>query len=292
MPHHIPLPEKFKKHRSLVGVLADAGVPPPARWTELNEQLSTYLDLDDLAAQRLAAAVITPHKNTDLTALRAHALAEQSAPPERAAQVLKLVVFAVLDAMLDVYTPVAQENYRHIADRFNCAAERFVHAANTVDAESDPRDMVVADDAQRQAWLDAEILAAELDQLVPVLVAAAELAGVHITNNAGPMIAATVATEGMHRRKIWQAWQHTGGRTSRWGALNKLGALIRACDLATFQPYREPRPLIYKQQQAIGQPRGIVEQIVIDPEDEEVDADHIEAVTPVDPVRSDGVVVG
>ncbi len=296
----LPLPDKFVHHRKLIAEITDAGVPPPSRWTELNDRLDAYLSLPDDAAQRLAAAVVNPSKNTELTLLRAIALAEQSAGPERVAAVNRVVIAEIEQAMLDAYAPEAMKIYRRLADQFDALADEFAQLANLVDCEADPRDMVSASDEQRQAWLNAELRAASLDGALPPLAAAAQLAGIrldapnlqgdgwwHAKLSAGALLALTVHTDGLHRRRVWEAWESTG-RCGRWTALVSLGAHIEAHSLDGFEPYREPRPLIHRQQQVPGAPLGNVENLVLDPEDD----DYREPVEPMDPViRPSGVFV-
>ena len=73
----------------------------------------------------------------------------------------------------------------------------------------------------------------------------------------------TVDANGLHRRRVWEAFEETGGRTGRWGALRALGARIRAADLDSYEPYRKPKPMEVKQiRHGIG-----VRQILVDPED-------------------------
>ena len=296
----LPLPDRFVHHRKLIAEITDAGVTPPPRWTELNDRLDGYLSLPATAAQRLADAVIAPTKNTDVPLLRAIALAEQSATPDRVAAVNRVVIDAIEQQMLDAYAPVALKNYRTLADAFDALAGEFTALVNVVDCEADPRDMMAASEEQRQAWISAELKAAALDGALPPLAAAAQLAGIrldapnrhapgwwHSPLSTGALIALAVHTDGLHRRRVWEAWKSTG-RCGRWTALVALGAHIGAAALRDFEPYREPRPLIYRQQQVPGAPRGDIENIVIDPEDD----DYREPVEPMDPViRPSGVFV-
>ena len=98
------------------------------------------------------------------------------------------------------------------------------------------------------------------------LSAAASLAGVPIDQE--HLIALTVDTDGIHRRKVWSAWERTDGRTSRWGALIGIGAVLRAAALDGLQPYRRPRPMEVRQVRV-----GIgIRQEPFDPEDEELAA--------------------
>jgi len=282
MPNnYIPLPDKFRHHRDLVGIVTAAGVPAPARWTELNTALDGYLDLDNTAADRLAAAVVNPSKTTDLPLLRAIALAELNAGPQQLAALNNAVVAQVGAGMLTAWAEVARANYSTIASRFNGAAADFHAAARAVDVEAAAAEMVAADDTTRQAWLNAAVTAASLTALVPPLIACAQLAGVRVDAaderlaqqwwqapiDDAAVFALTVDAGELHRRRAWEAFDTEGGRTARWGPLVALGARLRATDLDTFAPYRRPAPLVHKQQQILGRPRGYVEGITVDPED-------------------------
>jgi hypothetical protein len=300
--HYIPLPERFKHHRELVGIVAKSGIPAPARWTELSDRLDAYLTMDNSYADALAAAVINPTKTTDLPLLRALAAAEQSAgitslthSPQVIATINGTVVAAVETAMAEAIAPVAADNYRKVAELFNTAAAAFTTAAQAANAEADARTMVTADDAQRQAWLAAEVNAATLTDLIPPLLAAAQLTGLRIDladeriNEAwwsavidpAAIFGLTVDAGTLHRRRAWDAFNTEGGRCGRWSALIAAGARIRAAALDDYAPYRRSRPLIHQQQQIIGELRGTVQMVTIDPEDD----DYKPTVPPADPVR-------
>jgi hypothetical protein len=282
MPNYLPLPEKIKHHRQLVGIVANAGVPAPARWTELSDRLDAFMAMDNTYADALAAAVVNPSKTTDVPMLRALAAAEQTAGPQVLGAVNAPVIAAVEAAMSEAMAPVAADNYRLVAEQFNTAAAAFHAAAEAADPEAEARDMVTADDTARQAWLAAEVNAAKLTQLIPPLLAAAQLTGLRIDladeriNQAwwsavidpAAIFGLTVDAGELHRRRAWEAFDTEGGRTARWGPLVALGARLRAADLDTFAPYRRPAPLVHRQRQLAGRPIGYVENVVIDPEDQ------------------------
>ena len=282
MSNYIPLPDKFRHHRELVGIVTAAGVPAPARWTELSNRLDAYIALDNSAADALAAAVVNPTKTTDLPLLRAIALAELNAGPQQLAQLNTAVVAQVEAGMLTAWAEVARENYNTIAGKFNGAAADFHAAAQAVDVEADAAAMVAADDTTRQAWLNAAVAAASLTALVPPLIACAQLAGVRVDAaderiaqawwqapiDDAATFALTVDAGELHRRRAWEAFDTEGGRTGRWGPLVALGARLRAADLDSYTPYRRPAPLIHRQRQIAGRPIGYVENVVSDPEDQ------------------------
>jgi len=293
MSNYIPLPDKFRHHRELVGIVTAAGVPAPARWTELSNRLDAYIALDNSAADALAAAVVNPTKTTDLPLLRAIALAELNAGPQQLAQLNTAVVAQVEAGMLTAWAEVARDNYNTIAGKFNGAAADFHAAAQAVDVEADAAAMVAADDTTRQAWLNAAVAAASLTALVPPLIACAQLAGVRVDAaderiaqawwqapiDDAATFALTVDAGELHRRRAWEAFDTEGGRTGRWGPLVALGARLRAADLDTFAPYRRPAPLVHRQRQLAGRPIGYVENVVIDPEDQRP------AVPAIEPAR-------
>ena len=293
MSNYIPLQPKFLHHRELVGIVTAAGVPAPARWTELSDRLDAYMALDNTAADALAAAVVNPTKTTDLPLLRAIALAELNAGPQQLAQLNTAVVAQVEAGMLTAWAEVARENYNTIAGKFNGAAADFHAAAQAVDVEADAAAMVAADDTTRQAWLNAAVAAASLTALVPPLIACAQLAGVRVDAaderiaqawwqapiDDAATFALTVDAGELHRRRAWEAFDTEGGRTARWGPLVALGARLRAADLDTFAPYRRPAPLVHRQRQLAGRPIGYVENVVIDPEDQRP------AVPAIEPAR-------
>jgi hypothetical protein len=301
MPNYLPLPEKIKHHRELVGIVANAGVPAPARWTELSDRLDAFMAMDNTYADALAAAVVNPSKATDVPMLRALAAAEQTAGPQVLAAVNAPVIAAVEAAMSEAIAPVAADNYRLVAEQFNTAAAAFHAAAQAADPEAEARDMVTADDTARQAWLAAEVNAAKLTQLIPPLLAAAQLTGLRIDladeriNEAwwsavidpAAIFGLTVDAGELHRRRAWEAFDGDGGRTGdsegnrtgRWGRLVALGARLRAPDLDSYAPYRRPAPLVHRQRQIAGRPIGYVENVVSDPED------HRPAVAAIEPAR-------
>lgn len=280
--YDIPLPRRFTHHRMLVNLVATAGVEPPKRWRDLDRQLDAYLAVRNHAAQKLADQVVNPTKNVDLPTLRALALAEQAETPGAVASVLATVVTAVEAAMLDAISETARANYDRVAQMFNEAAQTFTAAAAITHPEADASTIITANDEQRSAWVIAEVEAAKLEKLLPALLAACQLCGVRIDTaderlaqiwydspiDQAAVIGLTVDPGKAHRRRVWEAWETDGGRTGKWGALTSLtGVTIRAADLDDFTRYDRPRPLIHKQEQILGEPRGTVRNVTIDPED-------------------------
>ena len=48
-----------------------------------------------------------------------------------------------------------------------------------------------------------------------------------------------VDPRGLHRRRVWECWEQTDGRTGRWGALLSLGVTLRAADITTLELERD-----------------------------------------------------
>ena len=97
------------------------------------------------------------------------------------------------------------------------------------------------------------------------------------------MLALIADPRDAHRRRVWEAFRVTGGRTGRWGALVKLGVTLRAWpadELDAFEPYREPKRLETKMFPVAGEPFGTYQRVVIDPEDADEPQPEVEAVEP------------
>lgn len=251
----------FRCHLSAVETLTQAGIAPPAQWEALKDRYAAYINMGNPSTDRLAAEVVQP-TGADLATLRAVAVAEEQATGGADATVNERVQAAVLRQLEALYSAVAKRNYRTAADRYDTAAKRFTGAANTVNVESSGDMLISASGAQREAWLQAPSLAADLDAARHVLFAAATLAG------ASPDVAfVSAATDARtvehqialacdpgraHRRKVWLAWATTDGRTGKWGALHALGVKLRAAgDPTKTVPYKQP-----EQPVAVSKPGG------------------------------------
>jgi len=280
--YFLPVDPAFTERRRRVQLLTEHGINPPESWADLSARLDDFLAIDGTAVTRLCDAIVTPPgKNPpDVAALRAMALAEQ-AGPQTVAVVNNQVVARVQSAMVAAYEPVAATNYATIADQFDAIAAEFTAAAATVDPETPSAEMVLAPDDHRTAWSDAERHAHRLDQTLIAVAAAAQLQGTRLHSgdgfwyeapaDPGALISLALAdSEGCNRRTLWSAWQVDTGRTRRWGAVLAAGATIRAHRGDTLTPYREPKPLQYRQEQILGQPRGFVRQVTVDPEAEKI----------------------
>jgi hypothetical protein len=124
------------------------------------------------------------------------------------------------------------------------------------------------DEKQRRAWLDAADRAADLETLLPLLQAAAVLAGAPdaATDDTELYVPLVVANVGkLHRRRLWEAWA-SPGRCGRWSALHRIGGKIDAHRkperLELLSP---PRPFIQTFDRS--GPGGSYQKKITDPED-------------------------
>jgi hypothetical protein len=124
--------------------------------------------------------------------------------------------------------------------------------------------------------------ASELTQLCVPLCAASTLNGHNVYVSDGPRLlplcVAVADVRGKRRRQLWTAWDDTDGRTGHWGPLHRAWFTIHAlANLDQHAEYRRPLPYRYEQRQIAGAPRGYVEQVAVDPEEQTPE--------PFDPVR-------
>jgi hypothetical protein len=130
----------------------------------------------------------------------------------------------------------------------------------------------------------AERHAAELDAATPIMVCAAQLAGVNVDADDGTLLTMCVDPIDMHRRELWGAWEHKDGRCGKWAALAALGAPIRAATLENVTPYRRPRPM--ETRRVPTKTYGIYQDVVMDPEsDDYVPLEPERAMIPGTPPR-------
>lgn len=221
--------------------LAAAGATIPDTYTRIHDRWNSYCELTYNHTTRLAAAVTNPDDPADLDTLRALALAERAGARDEA-DLDTDIRAAVYLALAEAYEPVAAQNYKTIAARFDTLATAFTKAAAQCDPEAPAEQMVTAGDKARKAWTDVQLHTHELDTHLHLLRMAAQLAGQRITPPDG-LLALTCDTTGHHRRRVWEAWDTTTGRTTRWGALHAAGVTIRAVDLDEYEHYRRPAPM-------------------------------------------------
>lgn len=268
--------DAHNNHVSRVRILTSAGIEPPAEWTALKDRYGKFLALDNPCTELLAQAVVSGDTTADVPALRALAFAERSTlnSPDRGT-VRDIVKGAVTKQLKAIYAPHAVDNYRKITVKYAKLGAEFAAATAIVDPEIPAEQIVDATANTRKAWSDAPSLAAQLTKHLPVLQAAAELAGIQVRDpNLAPrsprvldaLLPLAIDTRGLHRRRVWDAWETDTGRTGRWGELSKLGATIHACPLDEYQPYRRPKQLL--ERWVVQNDRRV--RIIVDPEDDEL----------------------
>lgn len=233
--------DPFADFTTKVDTVATAGGTVPANYTKLADRWRDYCNLENHNQARLTAALTDPNSTADLAQLHALALAE-AATPIAAADVTNAAKRAVLAELRTEYAKVAQQNYLTLAAAFDDTAAKFTKAAAIVDPEASADAMVTAGERERKAWTQAALAAVDLTTKVSALVSAASLAGAGITTH-DTHLPLLVDTEGHHRRRVWEAWDNTDGRTGRWGALVAAGVMIRTAGLDDYTPYRRPKPM-------------------------------------------------
>jgi len=260
----------YDRHCRLVKAVTAGGVGPPQAWTELYERFTAFLSDKGDAAERLTQAVIAGDTDA-IASLRPLALAEAitEGQPQTAARVNNAVRSAIFEQLRTLYAQQAEATYSALADQFDTVAKKFTAAADLVDPGAEAEAILTAPAKTRNAWTEAPVLAARLDELVPALHAAATLCGTVTAK--GPdalLLPLTVDVTGQHRRHIWAAVNSTG-RAGRWGTIVALGATIRAHrDPASVEPYRQPRPFETRTQTTAGETRVYQ----VDPEDHDYQA--------------------
>jgi len=243
-------------------ILVDAGIAMPAEITALRQRLTDFASISGHPCRdRLVAALAAG--DTDITELRAAALAETENSTH---QLVTAVAAEIHQLVTAAYARVAEANYDALAQRFDTEAAAFSKSSTAVDPETPANQMVAAPAKERQAWLDAELRASTMTNLLPALAAAARLAGVDVRDR--DALALTVNPGTLHRRRVWEAWNSHGERCGRWSALHTLGATLRACPLHDYEPYAEPLPLETRQER-VKAPYVGIRQVVVDPHDAE-----------------------
>lgn len=221
-----------------LATVANNGGTIPEELTALQERSARYFDFPHHFTERFAQAVADDAPEDQILNLRALALIEQTANPIDQAAVTAAMQQEANRRIRALYTTVATANWDTLADRFNTAAAAFTKAHSTVPVTTDPATLINAPERSRKAWAEGQTQRATLDGLIEPLLAAARLAG-HVAAGKTWAIGATVTATGIHRRRIWEAWDHE----NRWADLIELGATIHAPELDELAPYREPAPI-------------------------------------------------
>ncbi len=128
---------------------------------------------------------------------------------------------------------------------YGIAAE-FTEQARLTNLEASAAEAHTLPEDQRQAWLAGEQAAHRLDKLLPVLTAAAQLAGLAINDDSALIGLCCQIPPEAHRRRCWEAWL-ASGRCGRWSKLISLGVTIKATELGAFTPIPECQPIELRQ---------------------------------------------
>lgn len=214
-----------------VQTVVDAGGTITEKFRQIVGRWEAFAENDYSVTEALHAAILDPGTSAErLAELRVLAEAATTATPVAEATVRNGAAAEVLAALRVEYRSVAASNYEAVRSKFNAKADELVKALETIDAEASAEEVVKAPAKTRAAWAEGPALAVELDELVNVLHTAAILAGK--TEPTGHhnscLIGLTVDAQGLHRRRVWEAWAKTTGRGGRWRELWKLGATIEA----------------------------------------------------------------
>lgn len=196
------------------------------------------------AAERLATAIINNAPAEELQLLTDLAAAESlghgGAIPSALARARKHITRALKDEAAES----GRNAHRLFTEQFNTAAEQFTTLA-TIQNPATPGDRIVGLPKKAQdAWLHGRKLVDDLNRLEEALGAAARLAGVWVDPmHTGHRLGLVVTRGTAHRRRVWEAWTSP----NRWTDLVNTGATLHAVDLDKYEPFREPRTVIYNQ---------------------------------------------
>ena len=258
------------------GAVSDAFGRIRAGWSAATTD-STAEELE----RKILAAIATGDAVVVEQAMTAAAVATITRSPIRGR-----VARGILPALRSAYASSAGDNFRIVAERYDEAAGRLTACASATDVTAEAERIVALSAKERAGWMDAAVIAAELDVLLAALVNAANLAGISTTDNSGArltgsLIALATDPGASHRRRVFEAWV-SKGRCGRWAALLSLGVKLRAATLDGFEAYREPRPLEVRQQRS-----GMgTRQYTIDPEDQDYQPVSTDSDTPAEIARA------
>lgn len=246
-----------------VRTILDAGGTVTDEYTRLEDRWAAFYNADTNVLDRLTDAVINDGTPEEIANLWALAIANATANTVTEATVRNTVQRTVDLALTREYAKTAEDNYNVIRDRFNREAEVFAKAHEIVPATTDAATLVTASEKIRKAWAEGQSRASGLTGIVPTLVLAAQLAGKRLASPTTP-IGLVVDAVGLHRRRVWEAYEEG------WTALLQLGAKIHAPRLDEYADYREPAPITIEHVRA-----GIgFRPVEVDPEDADYDPDN------------------
>jgi hypothetical protein len=230
----------------------------------LENRVHEFYDLGHRALDRLRELLVDPKASVDDIALwRTLAVAEAGQDRSSQAEVNNAVRAFLDGGLWAQYAAVAGENFATIAAAFDDVATRLTDAHKVISPAVDPASLISAPEQTRTAWQEGQTLLHEVDALLTPLATAAELAG-HPADSDEAQIGLVVDASGLHRRRVWEAWQSD----DRWVSLLDLGATLRAATLDEFTHYAMPQPIQVTHERG---ERGY-RRVELDPEDEAVSA--------------------
>lgn len=257
--------ERANRFNRRVRLIGSAGIEFPKEFVALRQRLADFrADAGTPVRDRIVAAIVAGDADADLPLLRAVALAEATTDNFVRSELESAIAAGVHEHLRNLYGTKARTNYEQLQTQFNTEANAFTKAANTIDPEMSPIEVLDGTDAEQRAWKAAEVAAKRMAQLLPALAAAATLAGFGDDTNPDEQLALAVDVADHDRQALWAAWDIeetervalsqaaagdmfsrptvTPSRCGRWSALHRLGCTIRATPLEDYEPYgrREP----------------------------------------------------
>lgn len=250
---------RLAEFRHNVETLACHGASLPGDWTETVERWTAYVERTIEPTDDLAHAILAGADEDTIERLTLTALVHRSTSATTTAPLHDEIAGHVLAALRAAYKPTEGDVYACMAAAYTEVGTRFIKAVETIDPDTNPRDLLDATSAKRAAWAEVEPLAAELTDRLELLKSAAALAGVTMTTEA-VLALATTPTKETDRRALWAAWEDTptpsgkntprGGvllntpRGGRWTTLARTGVKMAApASLDKHTPYRRPEPM-------------------------------------------------
>ncbi|WP_280300313.1 hypothetical protein [Nocardia abscessus] len=260
-------------HTDKARLVAANGGELSKEWKSIESRYEAYFYRQSSVIDDLCEAVLNGAEESELN-LRfglamAKALGISEGANDRAEGVINSEVRnRVAGALTREYNKTADENLKRVAATFNLNLEQFRALTEQVDVEASAESLITAPDGARMAWLKAEQIAAELDNNLAGLAAAASLAGARISGN-DALIGLVCPTDGVGkaRRALWKAWD-TDGRTGRWGALLAAGIDVKGIDsVQRYRTYGRPQHVRIDQEVHIGAGAYGTRQTWVDTED-------------------------
>jgi hypothetical protein len=173
--------DPLSRHLELVSAVRPFA-PPPAEWDSLVRRLRDFRAQGSTPMRDKLIDAILRGGADEARIAELRALAESEAAPINPT-LMQIVQGAVQAELFAIYEPIALDAYTAVAEAFDERAAKFAAAAAKVDVELDSEAVVGLPAAARTGWIDAVGHAGALDELLVLLVAAAELAGVIIDSD-------------------------------------------------------------------------------------------------------------